>query len=195
MKKIYYLLTATLLLFLSCNKIAAQAPYKASVGGMPLVNTLGISSKFFLGNHIAFQTDLFWKVIFTGYKYENMDKKRILGALYASLELNPNIIYQKKIKEKTISELFWFIGGGVSFGYAIGNSGKFGANGIIGIEFVDKTIPVAFQIDFRPGYGMLFSFDKTPVYAFFFSHKSPWHHFDWLIGFTIRYTFKKKVDN
>jgi len=104
-------------------------------------------------------------------------------------------MYQGKFKEKKYIDSFWLLGGGLSFGYTIEENGKFGANAIIGIELVNKKTPVAFQIDFRPGYGMLFSFDKTPVYAFFFSHKSPWHHFDWLIGFTIRYTFKKKIDN
>jgi len=41
---------------------------------------------------------------------------------------------------------------------------------------------------------MLFTFDKSYnyVHALFFRSESPWSHFDWMIGFTLQYTFKEK---
>jgi hypothetical protein len=168
-----------------------QAPYKASVGGMfPSFLTMGASSKIFFNECGAFQAELLFKTVFA------IGKKDIsfgdITAIYSNLETNLNIIYQKKIKEKKNAELFWLIGGGISFGYNFEVQGKFGVNTIVGLEYVFKKKPLALQIDFRPGYGMLFSFDSSNVKGFFFEHESPWPHFDWLFGFTLRYTLKDK---
>ena len=172
----------------------AQAPYKASVGGMlPSFFALGPSAKFFFSERIAFQADILWRDGFTIGKDMDWNERGL--ALYLGLETNLNFIYQKKLKEKKKSELFWFTGGGISFGYTLANNGKFGANAIVGLEYVFNNAPIALQIDFRPVYGMLFTFDKSPIHGFFFRHESPWSHFDWLLGFTLRYTFKKKIEN
>jgi len=190
MKKIYLLLTAIILLCLPCNEVMAQAPYKASVGGMlPSLLALGPSSKFFFSEHLAFQVDILYKITLTGVISEN---RIYFGGVYPTVELNISMMYQKKIKEKKASELFWFIGGGLSLGCEVlGPNGKFGANAILGLEFVFKNSPIALQIDMRPGYGMLFnSGDKLNDY-FFIPVTNPWSHFDWLIGITLRYTFKE----
>ena len=194
MKKIYFLLIASILLGVSCNTISAQAPYKASVGGvLPSFFAVGPSAKFFFSDHLAFQADIMLKNGFTIGKDIDSNQRGLV--LYVGLETNLNFVYQKKLKEKKKTELFWFTGSGISFGYTLAGNGKFGANAIVGMEYVFKNSPISIQVDFRPGYGMLFSFDRSPVSGFFFTHKSPWSHFDWLIGFTLRYTFKKKIDN
>jgi len=189
MKKIYLLLTATFLLCLPCNKIMAQAPYKASVGGMyPFA--LGVSFKTFFTENVALQTDILGKVVITG----NIGKNNYFKYFFPVAELNMNIMYQKKIKDKKTFELFWLMGGGVGLGCELfGLNGKFGANIILGLEFVFKNAPIAFQIDLRPGYGMLFNSGNTLNTHWFISDKNPWSHFDWLIGIALRYTFKKKT--
>jgi hypothetical protein len=193
MKKIYLLLIASILLGLPCNKISAQAPYKASVGGMispiPLAMSVGgFSFKTFVTNKITFQTDIYFKTMLTGGIKEGY-------ALYSSCVINPNFMYQKKMKEMKNSELFWFTGGGISLGSTMIGNAKFGANAIMGIEYIFLNKPFSIQFDIRPGYGMLFSFSKELKDYRLHPNKNPWSHFDWLIGFTLRYTFKKKNDN
>lgn len=167
-----------------------QTLYKASVGGMlPSFMAMGASFKTFFSEHIAFQTELLYKVTLVG----SIDKKRIsFGGVYPAIEFNTNVMYQKKIKNNKKFELFWFIGGGVSLGCDLfGPNGKFGTNMIIGLEYIFLNKPLAFQIDVRPGYGMLFNSDKR-LNNGFYPNINPWSHFDWLIGFTLRYTFKNK---
>jgi hypothetical protein len=190
MKKFTPIFIATILLCFSCENLMAQAPYKASVGGMlPSFLALGPSAKFFVGEHLALQTDLLYKATLTRYKKET----DFFLALYPTIELNTNVMCQKKIKDKETFDLFWFIGGGGTLGFEfIGINGKFGVNAITGIEYVFKG-GLSVQIDLRPGYAMLFhSGDKINSY-FLIPDVNPCHHFDWLIGFTIRRTFNKKV--
>ena len=194
MKKFTLIFLATILLCFSCEKLMAQAPYKASVGGILYPSlAVGPSFKVFLTNNIAFQTDMLFKAVFTGSINEG-------AVLYFLLETNTNVTYQKKFKEKETYELFWLMGGGLSLGYQISGNGKFGVNTIMGFELCAKKIPLTFQMDLRPGYAMLFNMNGSPIETFsvFSSNyldKNPWHHFDWLLGFTLRYTFKNKIDN
>jgi hypothetical protein len=189
MKKFYILLTAVFLLLLPCDNVMAQALYKASVGGMisPIPPVGGFSFKTFFTNKIAFQTDIFFKTMLTGTVKEGY-------ALYSSCVINPDLLYQNKIKEMENSYLFWLAGGGVSFGTTMVGDIKFGTNVMMGIELVFKKNPLAIQIDIRPGYGMLFTFKEEFNNLFLPSNKNPWHHFDWLIGCTFRYTLKKKTE-
>ena len=179
---------ATILLCLSCYNTMAQAPYKASIGGLLGYLGMGTSFKTFFTEHISFQTDIFGKLVLT----MQADESNLGAALYPALELNTNVMYQKRIKERKKSELFWVIGGGLSLGCdLLHGNGKFGANVIIGWEYVFKNKPLAFQIDLRPGYGMLFNSGdilKEGLHPAI----NPWHHFDWLVGFTFRYAFKEK---
>ena len=191
MKKIYLLLTATFLLCLPCNKIMAQVPYKASVGGMyPALIAGGASYKTFLSDNFALQTDLLCRMVAAKY----IEEKDFLLGLYGTIELNTNIMYQKKVKEKENFYLFWFIGCGGTLGFEfVRINGKFGANAILGLEFVFNKYPLAIQIDLRPGYGMLFNSGGKLNSDFFIPDTNPWHHFEWLIGIALRYTFKKKT--
>ena len=192
MKKFTLIFIATILLCFSCEKGMAQAPYKASVGGVLPYTSLafGPSVKAFVTDKVVFQTDILFKAVLTF--GTDADSKNIAFAPYLCVETNMNVIYQKKLKDKITSELFWLTGGGVSLGYSLfPGSGKFGVNAIFGIEYVFKNKPLAIQIDFRPGYGLLFNSDDI-VQAIFFTHKNPWSHFDYFFGATLRYTFKEK---
>ena len=191
MKKVKLILMASILLCLSSQAAIAQLPYKASVGGTLGFMGVGPSFKTFLTDNISIQTDLLYKATLTGV----MSETYFGLASYVSLELNANVMYQKKIKEKEKSELFWFIGGGLSLGSEVisGINGKFGANAIVGIEYLFKNKPLAFQIDFRPGYGMLFNSGHILNGDWFHPETNPWSHFDWYLGFTWRYVFKEKL--
>ena len=188
MKKIKLILIAGILLCLSCEKIMAQMPYKSSVGGVicptvPFMGVGGLSFKSFSTNHIVYQTDIYLKIMMTAYG------EGTLLAFYTSCVTNTNVMYQKKVKN---SNWFWFMGGGVSMGFTLLGDAKFGANIITGVEYVFDKKPLAIQMDIRPGYGILFSsFSKIGDNGWL-PEDNPWHHFDWMAGFTLRYTFKGK---
>jgi len=42
---------------------------------------------------------------------------------------------------------------------------------------------------------MLFSYNDNGISALSLCYKSTSSHFAWIIGFTLRYAFKKKIDN
>ena len=189
MKKI--ILIVSFLLCLPFMHISAQAPYKTSVGGMiSPVFSAGVSSKTFFADHVAFQVDLMTKGISTWYirRGEFYMPNAVLD--YSGYEQNTNIMYQKKIKDLKKSELFWFCGGGVNIGYvgALHNTfGKLGVNAITGLEFVFNKMPLSIQIDLRPGYGLLYQFPRRE------GGGAKLRHFDWLVGFSLRYAFKGKA--
>ena len=189
MKKIILILIIGILLCFSCENAMAQAPYKASIGGVHTITGIGPSFKAFVADNVTIQTDLLFRASFPIYK----EKNDVSLGLIVLIEQNTNIMYQKKFKDKPKSELFWFIGGGVSLGYQVfvGNA-KFGVNAISGFEWIFKKIPLAIQLDLRPGYGMLFHSGENLNSSWFISDTNPLHHFDWMIGFTIRRTFNKK---
>ena len=198
MKKIQLILIANILFCLPCSKTIAQAPYKVSVGGVisPVIS-VGVSCKTFFGENVAFQIDLLVKDISTVYLKENRNMPNMLS--YGAFEQNVNLMYQKKAKDLKKVELFWFVGGGGSVGYAkkIDHTyGKFGVNVITGLEFVFKKVPLSIQIDLRPGYGVLSYYHYSDNYAdapmSHYPKSSTLHHFDWLTGFTFRYAFKGK---
>ena len=59
--------------------------------------------------------------------------------------------------------------------------GKFGINAILGLEY-KLDIPLTLQLDFRPGYGMLFTDE-------YFYGPDVWNYFDWSLNAGVRYTF------
>jgi hypothetical protein len=148
----------------------------------------GFSFKTFLKENISFQADIYFKVMITeggeGYYFTGV-------AGYSSCVINTNFMYQKKLKEKEYFDMFWFMGGGASLGSTMVGNGKFGANAIMGLEFVFKR-NLVFQIDMRPGYGMLFSSGNKLRGTYYHPTTNPWSHFDWLLGCTFRYPFKTK---
>jgi hypothetical protein len=141
----------------------AQSPYKQSAG---IVGGFfnGLSYKTFaIGDNVALQTDL-------GAKLGINDARQFWG-----IDINPNIMYQHKI---SASNFFWFLGGGWSLGYVFTDldCGKFGANVIGGIEYKFNS-PISLQLDYRPGYGLLFGKHFSESY------------FDWGLNLSVRYTF------
>ncbi|MBP5642110.1 MAG: hypothetical protein J6W92_03500 [Paludibacteraceae bacterium] len=64
-------------------------------------------------------------------------------------------------------------------------TGKFGFNAIGGVEMKMANLPLAFSLDFRPGYGMQFDVDKTDGVT----TETQTHFFDWTLAAAIRYCF------
>lgn len=155
----------------------AQAPYRHGIG--VTAGTLDAASyKTFFSDHLALQADLGYKYILTA------GENNVRNFAVQSIELNPNIMYEKDITKG----FYLFGGGGISLGYSWiydltwsaytkYNFGKFGINAIAGGEYKFEKIPLALQIDFRPGYGLLFT--KQPA----------WNYFDWSVCASARYTF------
>ncbi|MDR0205725.1 MAG: hypothetical protein LBI45_00460 [Bacteroidales bacterium] len=168
------------------KKEKTQAPYKYSIGGMIPPTCLGFSFKTFFHNKIAFQTDLFYTVTVTG----TINNSKIYPALYPSIDIALNLVYEDKIKKSRNADLLWFIGGGLRAGYAFGN-GKIGINTLLGLEYFFSNKPMSFQIDLRPGISMLFNSNNELKDYFFHPKNNPWTHFDWLVGLTLKYTITK----
>ena len=99
-----------------------------------------------------------------------------------------------------IAGLYGFAGGGVSLGYSWNgwyplyqhhinyyyythgwDLGKFGINAILGLEY-KLNIPLTLQLDFRPGYGMLFGEE-------YYGYANVWNYFDWSLNAGVRYAF------
>lgn len=155
----------------------AQAPYKNGIG-ITAGNMQALSYKGFIGNHFAIQIDL-------GTKVTKGVSKNISPTIW-DLELNPNFMFEGHLT----GGLYGLVGIGGSIGYSWSaftvshwfwdsirtDFGKCGANGIIGMEYKLKA-PLAFQLDFRPGYGCLFA------------ENFDFHYFDWSVNLGIHYTF------
>lgn len=164
----------------------AQAPYKHSIGAT-VGSMQAISYKTFVTDHFAIQVDLGTKITYTEGDWN------VKGLHIYNLELNPNLMYEGNF----VAGLYGFAGGGVSLGYCwdiwhqhlfpydhIHNIdlGKFGINAILGLEY-KLNIPLTLQLDFRPGYGMLFGYD------YYYMNNRVWNYFDWSVNAGVRYTF------
>ena len=110
-----------------------------------------------------------------------------------TLELNVNFLRE----DHFVAGLYGLIGGGPSIGWHFrnnipyysydyyyshwpryrNNNGKAGVNLMIGLEYVFQ-VPIALQVDFRPGYGLIFNYEYTA------------HYFDWGVNLGFRYAFK-----
>lgn len=118
---------------------------------------------------------------------------------YYTIEANPGVVYQNEIAEFRAGTLNWFAGGAVSIGvlrcdaardiiiasigHTTGQFGfKLGANVLGGIEFVMEDAPLAFDFDFRPGYGLgiWYSGDEHNRIHTFMSF------FDWALAASVR---------
>ena len=187
MKMKMNLFLMSLLMLVCVNESRAQeAPYKMGIG-VSTMSMDAVSFKAFITPKLAIETELGFKWTYpagftvNGYSYYGFYRYHYNWLLY-TLELNPNLLYQSVIKDWDFGRLDWFVGGGFSLGYAWswGNTGKFGVNAIGGVELSFKKIPLAVQVDFRPGYGMLFDSYYTA------------HYFDWGTNISVRYCFGKK---
>lgn len=177
MKRILLLISMA---FIATSSLFAQ-DYNQSFG-LVAGSLNGLSYKKFVKENVAIQTDLAFGLLATratlnyyGYSFS--------GEEHAwSLQLQPNLYYQKDVYEGSWGNFAALVGGGVSLGYAQEfNSdidlGKWGINAIAGIEFILNKTPLTIGLDFRPGYGMLFA-DGLSL-----------HMFDWALAASVRYCF------
>ncbi len=160
-----------------------KMPYKNSIG-VSLQSLNGFAFKTFCTDHFAIQADL-------GAKFTIGASREFEYGLdfVSTAEAAVNFMAEAKL----FKGLYGFIGGGPNLGYCWNfgewtsqdelnrswtyhDLGKFGASAIFGLEY-KLNIPLTIQLDFRPGYGMLFGQYGTISY------------FDWAINGGVRYTF------
>lgn len=118
--------------------------------------------------------------------------------VYFTFEVNPNIVYQQPITDFGWGSLSWFAGGGVNVGMMkwadewghmnkkenkVG--GKFGINGLGGLELGFSGAPLAMSFDFRPGYGLYFDSEKKDGVE----TRTTASFFDWAMVLGLRYCF------
>ena len=159
----------------SGGRATGGGSYTHRIGGM-VGNMFGASYKGFIFgvDGLALQADLAVKLQLSPTK-DDIKLKNVLTELHDTynwsnftFELNPNIVYQKEIDTAGRSTFAIFGGGGVSLGlikslnlasFGFGESnpllGKFGVNGIVGVEFIWSRFVLS--LDARPGYGLAFS--------------------------------------
>ena len=186
--------------------------YTHSVGGV-VGNMFGASYKGFIFgvDGLALQADLAVKLQRSPAKADvKLSNIELHYSYYWSnytFELNPNIVYQKELCSAGRSTFAMYGGGGVSLGMmkslnlsslGLGTSnplyGKFGMNGIVGMEFIWSHFVLS--LDARPGYGLAFSskyeyhgglFGES-VYKFD-AKKNLSHFFDFGATIGLRYCF------
>jgi hypothetical protein len=163
------------LLFNGSFILKAQAPYKMSIGGI-VGNMEGASFKLFFADKLAFQTDLGVKFVTAQLSDEPNHNS---ATPFSTFEVNSHVMFENNIKSSETGQLLWFIGVGASIGYQFEKNGKFGGNIISGIEYSLVNTPISLQIDYRPGFGMLFRQNAIQPY------------FDWGFALSMRYNFKK----
>lgn len=188
MKKISIILLTLVMGF--SVAVNAQAPYKHSVGGT--VGTLeAFSYKTFFTDHLTLDLNAGYKITVgpAAYHINGITGSYNSTIFPRTIEVNPNLEYESATNK---GGLHWFIGGGLSlgycpnvgiidrslnrgWGYAQTNWGKFGVNAIGGIEY-KFNFPMTLQVDFRPGYGLLFNGSKETL-----------SYFDWALCVGVRY--------
>ena len=148
----------------------------------------GLSHKYWVTEHFSVHTD--FAVGFNDvYKFD--------------ATVNPNLEYNFILP----SSFYIYMGGGINIGYAEyfnNDMGKFGVNGIIGLEYIFENVPVSLALDFRPGYGLAFLDHEVEqwipngeYYYYYGSYIEDgyWviigkhHDFDWKLGLSVRYYF------
>lgn len=157
------------------------APYDNAVGAtLGFMNSLNF--KTFPTNHLALQFDL-------GYRFTWDYMHSYVPTI---LTINPNVMYEASAG----NGFYWFVGGGLNIGCAfpryyyysethnryMGHCGKFvfGVNAIGGAEYKFANIPLALQVDARPGF-FLFANNKC---------HNPYILFDYnFFNISARYTF------
>lgn len=127
------------------------------------------------------------------------------------LVLHPNVVYQKEWAQYDWGVLSWYAGGGFNIGYMRQNSkaydyntgqydyfplmiglsmrGKFGLDAVGGLEMLFKDAPLALSVDFRPGYGTGWGWEKYDDYQ----QNINLHYFDWTLAIGLRYCIPQKT--
>ncbi len=163
MKRLFTTLLAVVLIAAAAN----AKDYKHSLGVVTGFQ-YGVSYKVKALPHLAVMADLSYGFVVSNITATDFSAKGMLA-------------YQGDITQGQGIDLDWYAGGGVSFGMIQdGLGGKFGINAVGGIEANMVNAPIAFAVDFRPGYGL--GFDDG-------SFIGTVHYFDYAIAFSIRYTF------
>ncbi len=236
MKKILLLAVAAM-----TAMCAFAQDYTQSVG-LVVGSLNGASYKYFISEELAIQADLGIGVMATGGSVTALSemgfvgqttKSKYVNKLNASLwtlQVAPNFIWQKNITSMDWGKLDFFVGGGLTLGYAKFTEGeateyelyedgkkidsgkyivkpqldaeecdedfgKFGINAIAGLELALTDAPITIGLDFRPGYGLMFSGEEKDEINAGYGVKitrtssSTFSFFDWTLAATVRYTF------
>lgn len=188
MKHIKTLAVSALLLIATVMTLEGQVPYKNAIG-IKVGSMEAFTYKTFLKKDLALEVDFGFRFGNQyAYRYDGNPVKYYKNYPFWTFEVNPNLLYQAGIRQWGFGGLDWFVGGGLSLGgaqrmyefkdyYTTSVTGKFGLNAMAGLELAFYEVPLAVALDFRPGYGMLFSSDFVGAY------------FDWAFCLGVRYTF------
>lgn len=155
MRRNFILFTAILLAFVSgfAQTRRDAAPYDNAIGGtLGFMN--GFTFKTLPTNHLAIQLDLGYRFVWDYYN----------DYIPTILTVNPNVMYESSAG----NGFYWFVGGGLNIGGSlpkyysyseihgryIGHHANFvfGVNAIGGVEYKFANIPLALQVDARPGF-------------------------------------------
>jgi outer membrane protein W len=175
MKKIFTLCIAAL----AAVSVSAQHEIGVIVGGLN-----GLSHKYWFSDNVAVQTDL---AVGLTVAYCNTYSRLINSYTggYAQSKydftLNPNLAYHFDMSHA----LKVYVGGGLNIGMIsyLKNTnpnfiaGKAGANALVGLSCGFRKVPLVMAFDFRPGYGIAFTDEKSDYT----------HFFDWKLGLALRY--------
>ena len=174
MKKVLF---SFLVLIFATTSMAQNQEIGLVVGGLN-----GLSYKKHMTENFAIQTDL--AVGFQSTQLGIMgDGDYIpLRADIFDFILNPNFLYHMDLKYGIYAEL----GGGVSAGlmqtlHTVNPAtfGKFGINAMVGVGYKMDKLPLAFGLDFRPGYAMSIN---VPMELLL-------NQLDWHLAASVRYCF------
>lgn len=168
MKKIF---TTFVIALMAVTSVKAQHEIGAVVGGMN-----GLSYKCWFSNNFALQADAAVGMTATAFSYSFYGHTQTMTVGFWDFTVNPNAEYHFILP----NNFKFYVGGGVNLGMlgafeGGGVGGKFGINAIAGAQFNPSSLPLAFALDFRPGYGLMF--EDQPGMSFF----------DWKIALAVRY--------
>lgn len=218
MKRYSLIITALLVTVVS---VSARDYYNHSVGIMA-GSTYGFTYKgyVFSVDGLALLADAHVNLISTvgsgANRYSGYSARFDLkNADLMTFQLNPNIIYQQRIKSWRFGAVSWYAGGGISGGIMMqlnradirmvledgkgpwvsggvldmGDKntifGKAGVNAVGGAELYFTSVPLVLDLDFRPGFGTAFRRVEVGEESCMINV----NFFDWALAASLRYRF------